>query len=149
MQIVTGDVGVDSPHQLADVAERPAPNGLLGDEAEPALHLIEPTGVGGSVVDVIARSARQPGLNLGMLVGAVVVRDQMDSEPRRDAAVEVIKKCEEFLMAMARFTQRNHFAVEGVEGCEQSGRTVAVIARSLTIRICCVWRNTTQAAVGV
>ena len=67
MQIVTGDVGVDFLHQLADAAERPAPNCLLGDEAEPALHLIEPTGIGRSVMDVVARPARQPGLNLGML----------------------------------------------------------------------------------
>jgi hypothetical protein len=34
MEIVTGDVGVDLLHQFADAAERPAPNGLLGDEAK-------------------------------------------------------------------------------------------------------------------
>src|ERR1700720_4323162 len=89
MQIVAGDVGVDFLHQLADAAERPAANGLLGDEAEPALHLVEPAGVGGGVVEVVARPPRQPGLDLGMLVGAVVVRDQMDVDSRRDAAVEV------------------------------------------------------------
>jgi len=37
MEIVTGDVGVDFLHQLADAAERSAPNCLLSDEAEPAL----------------------------------------------------------------------------------------------------------------
>jgi len=63
-----------------------------GDEAEPALYLIEPAGVGRGVVDVVARPARQPGLNLRMLVRAVVVRHQMDVEPGRDTAVEVIKK---------------------------------------------------------
>ena len=64
MEIVTGDVGVDFLHQLTDAAERPAPNGLLGDEAEPALDLIEPTRIGRGVVEVVARPARQPGLNL-------------------------------------------------------------------------------------
>ena len=53
-------------------------------------------------MEVVARLARQPGLNLGMLVRAVVVRDQMDIEPGWDAAVEVIKKREKFLVAMAR-----------------------------------------------
>src|ERR1700682_6844292 len=97
MEIVTGDVGVDFLHQLADAAERSAPDCLLSDEAEPALHLIEPTGVGRGVMDVVARPARQPGLNLGMLVGAVVVPHQMDVEPGRAAAGGGIKKGEEFL----------------------------------------------------
>ena len=61
MQIVGGDVSVDFLNQLANAAERPAPNGLLGDEAEPALRLIKPTGVCGSVMDVVARPARQAG----------------------------------------------------------------------------------------
>ncbi len=121
MQIIAGDIGVDFLHQLADAAERPASNSLLGDEAEPAFHLVEPTGVGWGVMDVVARPARQPGLNLGMLVGTVVVRDQVDVEPRRDAAVEVIKKREKFLMAMARFAQGNHFAIESIECSEQGG----------------------------
>jgi hypothetical protein len=81
MQIVTGDVGIDFLHQLADAAERPAPNCLLGDEAEPALHLIEPTGVSGRVVDVVARPACQPGLNLGMLVGAELSATRWRSSP--------------------------------------------------------------------
>src|SRR6202140_2486432 len=127
MEIVTGDVGVDFLHQLADAAERPAPNCLLSDEAEPALHLIEPTGVGRGVMDVVARPARQPSLNLGMLVGAVVVRHQMDVEPGRNAAVEVIKKREKFLVAMARLAQGNHFAIKGSECREQGGRAGAVV----------------------
>ena len=78
------DVGVDLVHQFFDIAERAAPDGLLGDEAEPALDLIEPTRIGRSVVHVIARMTDQPGLDLGMLVGAVVVRDQMDLKSGRE-----------------------------------------------------------------
>ena len=131
MEIVTGDVGVDLLHQFADAAERPAPNGLLGDEAKPALHLIEPTGIGRSVVDVVARPTRQPGLNLGMLVGAVVIRHQVDVEPGRDAAVKMIEKREKFLVAMARLTQGNHLAVKGIECREQGGGAVAGSNRAL------------------
>jgi hypothetical protein len=72
-------------------------------------------------VEVVARPARQPGLNLGMLVGTVVVRDQMEVDPGRDAAVKVVKKREKCLMAMARLTQGKHFALQGVEGREQGG----------------------------
>ena len=40
-EIVLGDIGVDLLHELFDAAEGAAPNGLLGDETEPALHLIK------------------------------------------------------------------------------------------------------------
>ena len=104
MQIVTGEVGVDFLHPRGDAAERATPNCLLGDQAEPALHLIEPTGIGRWVMEVVARPPRQPRLKLGMLVGGVVVRHQVEVEPGRDAAVQVIKKREKFLVAMVQRT---------------------------------------------
>ena len=51
----------------------------------------------------------------------------MDVEPGRDAAVEVIKKREKFLVAMARLTQGNHFAIKGIECREQGRSAVAVV----------------------
>ena len=81
MEIVISDIGVDFLYQFADAAKGAAPNCLLGDEPEPALHLVEPTCVSGGVVEVIAGVAGEPGLDLGMLVGAVVVGDQMDLSP--------------------------------------------------------------------
>ena len=40
--VVMSDVGVDLRHQLPDVAERATANGLLSDQREPALNLVEP-----------------------------------------------------------------------------------------------------------
>lgn len=40
--IVPGDEGVDAVGQLADIPEGPATDRLLGDEAKPALDLVEP-----------------------------------------------------------------------------------------------------------
>ncbi len=54
MEIVISDIGVDFLYQFADAAKGAAPNCLLGDEPEPALHLVEPTCVSGGVVEVIA-----------------------------------------------------------------------------------------------
>jgi hypothetical protein len=48
VQIVISHIGVDFLDQLADAAKRAAPNCLLSDQPEPALHLVEPTGVGGA-----------------------------------------------------------------------------------------------------
>jgi hypothetical protein len=62
----------------------------MGGEAELALRLIEPAGVSRGVADMVARPERQPRLNLRMLVSAVVIRHQMDIDPGRDTAVEVI-----------------------------------------------------------
>src|ERR1700677_98415 len=103
MSVVVSDVMVNLLHQFADAAEGTAPDGLLGDAREPALDLIEPAGVGRSAMKVVARTARQPGSHPGMLVGGVVVRDQMDLEVGRDVAVEVLEKAQKLLMPMARF----------------------------------------------
>jgi hypothetical protein len=43
-------------------------------------------------MEVVTQSTRQPGLNLEILVGGVVVRHQMNVEPGRDVAVEVNEK---------------------------------------------------------
>ena len=61
MTIVVSDE-FDLLHQLAHVAKRATPDRLLGDAREPAFDLVEPTGVGRSVMNVIARVARQPRL---------------------------------------------------------------------------------------
>lgn len=89
MAIVMFNVGIDSLDQLSDVAEGATADRLLGDETEPAFDLIEPRGIGRSIVNVVARTRCQPSAHLGVLVGGVVVDDEMEVEGRRHAAVEV------------------------------------------------------------
>ena len=127
MEVVIGDIGIDFLYQFSDAAQGAALNCLLSDEPQPALDLIEPTRVGGRGAEVIAGVAREPGLDLGMFVGAVVVRDQMDVQAGRKVAVEVIKKGQKFLVAMARFAHGQHFAIEPVERREQGGGAVTII----------------------
>src|SRR5690349_24772087 len=78
-------------------------------------------------MDVVARPPREPSLDLGMLMRAVVVRNQVNLESGRDIAVKVIKKREKLLVAMARLAHGNHFAIEHVECREQRGGAMAVI----------------------
>src|SRR5512139_253114 len=113
--IVVSDVGVDLLHEFADTAERSAPNRLLGDEREPALDLVEPAGVGRREVQVKTRMADEPGLHLGMLVGRVVVHDEVQVEGRRNVGIEVLQKAEELLMAMARLALPEDVARENVQ----------------------------------
>jgi hypothetical protein len=52
---------------------------------------------GRGVVEVIARMVGQPSPDLGMFVGAVVVRDRVNLQPARQVAVEMFEKPEKFL----------------------------------------------------
>ncbi len=58
--------------ELGDGREGAAADGLLRDEVEPDLDLVEPGGVGGSEVEMVAGSVGEPALDAGVLVGAVV-----------------------------------------------------------------------------
>ena len=92
------DEAVDPSGQLGNGLEGAAPDGPLGDDAEPALDLVELGGVGRRVVDVVARPAVQPRLHLGVLVGGVVVHHQVHVEAFGDAAVDVAQEGEELLV---------------------------------------------------
>ena len=65
---------------------------------------------------MITRTARQPGFDLGVFMGGIVVQHQMEVEVGGDVAVQVAEKGEELLMAMAWFALRNHAPIEDVEG---------------------------------
>ena len=51
--VVVADKLIDVFHQLAHAAKGSAADGALGDKREPALDLIEPTGVGRGVVEMV------------------------------------------------------------------------------------------------
>jgi len=121
------DILVDLVHQFAHALERTAPDGLLGDQCEPALNLVEPACVGRGVVYVEAGMPRQPRFDPRMLVGAVVVGDQMDRKPERHIALEVIKKGAKFLVPMARLALGDDRTVEHVERREQRGRAMPIV----------------------
>ena len=56
--------------EFGDVGEGAAPDGGLGDDAEPSLGPVEPGSIGGGVVDVVSRAHCDPGFDLGVLVVA-------------------------------------------------------------------------------
>ena len=62
-----------------------------------------------------------------MLVGAVVVDDEMQLELGRNANIEVPEEGEELLMAVPRLAWGDDFAALHIEGGEQRGRAVAQV----------------------
>ena len=74
-----------------------------------------------------ARSARQPRAHLRVLVGAVVVDDEMHVERAWNLGLEMAQEREELLMAMARLALSEDLAVGHVEGGKQGGCAMAVV----------------------
>ena len=72
-------------------------------------------------MQVKARMARQPSFDLRMLVGGIIVGDQMEVHYRRSVIVEVLEKAQKLLMAMAWLALRNHATGDNVERREQGG----------------------------
>src|SRR5215210_3530223 len=69
----------------------------------------------------------QPGLHVGMVVGAVVVEHEVNVETLGHLAVDDLEKEEEFLVAVAGQAQPGDLAGGGVEGGEESGGAVALV----------------------
>jgi len=88
---------IDLTHEFFDAAEGAATDGFLGDQAEEALHLVQPGTVSGNEVNVPARMPGEPGFHPSMFVRAVVVDDQVDVELLRDAVLDTPQKGEELL----------------------------------------------------
>jgi hypothetical protein len=77
VSVPVGKEASDDTLQLGNFGETAAPNRLLADNAEPALDQIEPRGAGRGEVQVKPRRVLKLGFYLGMLVGPVVVADQV------------------------------------------------------------------------
>ena len=116
---MSADEAVDFFDEVGGGDERASTDSALGDEGEEAFDLIEPRGVGGREVNVPTRAASEPSSDLGVLVGSVVVDDEMDVELDRHIGLDVTQEGQELLMTMARFALGNDRAVEHVEGGEQ------------------------------
>ena len=90
MGVVFADVIADGFFQGGDAAEGSAPDAFSGDFGKPALDLIEPGGPGGREVPMKAWMVGELLLNRGMLVGAVVIQDEMNGPAARRGLVEFV-----------------------------------------------------------
>ncbi len=66
--------GADVAFEGVDAGVDAAAQELVGEQAEPAFDLVDPGGAGRGEVDVEARVAAQPGLDLGGVVGTSLVK---------------------------------------------------------------------------
>ena len=67
------------------------------------------------------------GSALSVLVGGVVVEDDMDDLARRNLALDAVEKADELLMAVAGHVLSDHRAIEHVQRGEERGGPVALV----------------------
>src|SRR5947209_651320 len=71
--------------------------------------------------------ARQPSQYFGMLVGGIVVENDVDRLASRDLTLDGIEKANEFEMAVALHAAADHGAVEHAERSEKGGGAVPLV----------------------
>ncbi len=72
---------IDQAQAQGHAVEGPAADGLAGDDAEEDLDHVQPAAAGGGEVQVDAGVLRESGLDVGVLVGGVVVAHHVQLDP--------------------------------------------------------------------
>ena len=128
--IVVFQVVVNGGFELGNGGEDAAPDALLSDQPEEALDLIEPGGRGGGEVQVKAGVLGQPCLDVGMLVGGVVVEDEVEIEFLRRLPIDRPQEAQELVVAVALHALSDHRAGGDIErGKQGSGAMALVVVR--------------------
>ncbi len=95
---MTADVILDGLDQLFDVMERAAAQALPGQSSKPAFDQIQPRAGGGSDVQVKARMTSEPTLDRWMLVGRVLIHDQVQVQPAGRLLIDALQEADKFLL---------------------------------------------------
>src|SRR5205814_9290597 len=102
-----------------------ATQALQGQVAKATLDQLETRAGSGGKGQVKARMAAQPTLNAWMLVGGVLIHDQVQVQSAGRLLVDPLQEASEFLMPMLRHAIPDDRAIERREGGEQRGGAVA------------------------
>lgn len=73
-----GQIGLGCLDEFRGIVEDPSPNTLVGEIPEETLHDVEPRRAGRREMKMEMAEPLLPGLHLGVLVGRVVVEDDVD-----------------------------------------------------------------------
>src|ERR1700751_5081536 len=74
-----------------------------------------------------ARMTIEPFADFRVLVGRIVVEDDVDSLVGRDLSLDLVEKADELLMPMFLHAAPDDLALKDVDGCEQRGGAVALV----------------------
>ena len=95
------DVAVDGGLEVDDGSKDAALQSALGEGGEEGLDRVQPGAGGRGEVEGETRVAIEPGDHLGLLVGGVVVEDDMDQLAGRDRGFDGVEEADELLVPVA------------------------------------------------
>ena len=126
---------IDFFSELPGAPKRSPANRLSGDDPEPRFDLIEPGRVGRGEMDMISGFPCKPGTNLLVLMGRIVVHDNMHVQLRRYIHVNVPEKLQQFLMTMSFFRLRKNTPSGNVQSSKNRQRSMADIIMGLAFSV--------------
>ena len=103
--------------------------------AEETLHHVEPRTAGRREVDVESRVTSQPLLHPGILMGSVVIRDEVDFLAARCDFVDHPERFQPFLVAVSVIAHTDDGAIQRVHCCKQRRCSVSFGSRESWFRI--------------
>ena len=112
------DVVPDGHDELFEILENAAPDAVMRDVAEEAFHHVEPGCRGRRKAHVESFVFFQPALHSFMLVGRVVVADQIDFLVGRHGLIDQTQKLEPLLMPVFLLAQAEDLAVGNIQCCK-------------------------------
>lgn len=113
--------------EVLNIPETSPSDSFLGDLAKPAFDQVQPRTRGRDEMEMEAQMPPEPGFHPGVLVGSIIVDDQMQVHLRRRLAVDLFEEPDEFLVAVSRHTVPDDFPIEHTQGGEQRGRAMAFV----------------------
>src|SRR3974377_683529 len=113
--------------QTGDGAEHAVLEPPPGQFGEKALHRVEPGARGWREMEDPARMAGEPGADLCVLMGGIIVEDGMDDFAGRDRPLDGVPKTNEVLMPVALNVLCDNLCVERSQRREQRGCSMAFI----------------------
>src|SRR6266550_7372428 len=121
------NISFDYSYQFGDRFKNPTPNALVGQITEPALDHVEPGAGSRHKVQMEPRMAFQPRFDLRVLMGSIIVYDQMQVQLSWGLLINQCEKLYPLLMAVAVHAGSNDVPLGHLQGSEQGSRSIAFV----------------------
>lgn len=117
----------DCADEFAHIAKAASADALVRQLPKPPFDHVQPGTRCRDEMQVKARMPSQPRFDTGVLVGPVIIDDQMQVEMGWCLGVNLFEEPNELLMPMPGHAVADDFPVKHVQRCKQGGRTVSFV----------------------
>src|SRR5262249_45851518 len=125
--VMFADVAANGGDKRRHAAEGPPPQPLAGDLSKEAFDEIQPGRPGWGEVEMKPRVRGEPRLHGRVLVGPIIVENEVDGAPPRGVAIDRVQEGHALGVGMARLTTLDHVALEDIQRGEERGRAVPLV----------------------